>query len=118
MRIAKACKTCGEDYTAIKATQLFCSRKCFRKDYNMRPVKDNEPNLKYPAYACPHCNRRSLLNFNPAKHMARFDAYECPYCGGTPRQTWNARHSYETRISLASFGAFSSTTLFVSFQIR
>lgn len=113
MEIKKACKTCGKEFTAIKSTQYFCSRKCFRKDYHHRKREEAQKMPpKFPAYSCPNCDRRSLLDFDPAKNMARFDAHKCPYCEYTPRSVWTTRKVVQKHVKILSFGAFSSTALF------
>jgi len=114
MEIQKFCKTCEKEFTAIKTTQYFCSRKCFRKDYHHRKREEelNRP-FKFPAFHCQECGRRSLLEFDPAKDMELFDAYRCPYCDYSVRYGWEHRHK-TTEIRMTTFGTFSSTSLFSS----
>jgi len=115
MEIRKQCKTCGKEFTAIKTTQLFCCRKCFRKDYNDRKREEFlNRQMKHPAYSCQECGRRCLLDFDPSKNTKMFDKFECPYCGYSPRKGWESRNSAKGRSVrvIAAFGAYSSTSLF------
>lgn len=95
MQIATKCKVCEKPFTAIKHTQLFCCRKCFKKDYAIR--KRNEmvvenARTKHYIYACALCNHRSEIPFNPMKDQRAAATYICPFCG-IPRQTiWEHRY--------------------------
>lgn len=114
MRIKKNCKTCGKQFTAIKTTQFFCSRKCFRKDYNKkkREEEQNRPK-KYPGYNCANCKKISLMNFDPISNSKMFDEFECPYCGYSPKFGWDNRHKIKEQptITVMHAGFFSSTSL-------
>ena len=117
MKIQKSCKTCGKEFTAIKTTQYFCSRKCFRKDYHHRKREEeaNRP-IKFPAYTCQDCGRRSILDFDPLDSIEKLDTYNCPYCDFCPRQGWDNRNT-QVRIEMRTFGAYSSTSLIQSMII-
>lgn len=95
MRIARKCKVCDVAFQAIKNTQLFCSRRCFKIDYSRRKKTEKaveNARVKVYDYACGICNRRSEMPFNPVKEQQRFAAYICPFCG-IPRQTiWTHRY--------------------------
>ena len=89
MRIEKKCKVCGNSMVAIKTNQYFCSRKCFKKDYNIRKReerkydRENNP-ARYGYYQCTACGLKSILPYSPKRYKARFETYECPGCH-TPR---------------------------------
>jgi hypothetical protein len=92
MKIGRACKTCEVFFQAIKETQFFCSRKCFRKDYYARKRIENKRERPFPDYGCENCGRRSPLSFDPLKSPLLFEAYECPFCGETRQERWKARN--------------------------
>lgn len=89
MRISKECKVCGTPFVAIKTNQYFCSRKCFKKDYNIRKREerrvDRETNPeRFGAYICSHCGLRTPLPYSPKRYKVKFESFVCPGCG-TPR---------------------------------
>lgn len=91
MKITRKCKTCGDDFSAIKATQFFCSRKCFKKDYYIRTkanIENTENNPHFPIKKCDFCEERSQLTFDPMKNRERYSAWRCPHCGVTNKLIW------------------------------
>ena len=89
MKIDKKCKVCGTPFTAIKTNQYFCSRKCFKKDYNVRKREerklDRETNpARYGWYICSACGLKTPLPYSPKRYKLKFETFECPECG-TPR---------------------------------
>lgn len=85
MQINKKCKVCGTPFVAIKSNQYFCSRKCFKKDYNIRKRTerriDRETNPeRFGAYICSHCGLRTPLPYSPKRYRAKFETFECPGC--------------------------------------
>lgn len=94
MRINRTCKICGGDFSAIKVTQFFCSRKCFKRDYYLRTranQQDEEHHPNYPTKKCAYCEESSQLNFDPIKNKEKFNAWSCPHCGVTNRLLWDHR---------------------------
>lgn len=86
MKINRKCKICGTSFVAIKHTQYFCKRKCFKKDYYQRTkVKAAALKNKRPDYNCPHCGMATPLAFDPVKFPKLFNELICPFCG-IPRQ--------------------------------
>lgn len=86
MRIDKKCKVCGTPFTAIKTNQYFCSRKCFKKDYNIRKREerrvDRETNpARFGWLVCSHCGLKSPLPYSPKRYKVKFESYACPGCG-------------------------------------
>ena len=70
MEIKRQCKVCGVDFIAIKSTQFFHSRKCFKKDFYSRlkaKKADKEQNPVYPSKECGFCSKISRLDFDPIK---------------------------------------------------
>lgn len=91
MRIKRTCKICGDPFMAIKVTQFFCRRKCFKKDYYLRTknsLQDREQNPVYPSKECGFCLKMSNLGFDPLELPKRFDTWGCPYCGATNSLVW------------------------------
>ena len=96
MRIKRNCKVCGTEFIAIKSTQLFESRKCFKKDYYLRKkaelaVENASP--KYPSYYCNICNFKIDLTFDPVKNSDLFENHKCPNCNFTRKHAW--QHNVE-----------------------
>ena len=82
MKIERKCKICEKKFVAIKHTQYFCCRKCFKKDYYQR-TKERLAILskKHPSYNCPVCANGTELPFDPTKNSGDFNALVCPFCG-------------------------------------
>jgi hypothetical protein len=102
MRIRRICKICGEPFYAIKTTQFFCCRKCFKKDYYLRQkIRIQEERQKgpiYPIKECGFCLKKAQLNFDPLDKPSLFNAWACPYCGATNKLVWenqNKPNSYQ-----------------------
>lgn len=88
MKINRTCKICGGYFSAIKVTQFFCSRKCFKKDYYIRTraeIQERESRPTFPTKKCGFCENSSQLNFDPIKNREKFNAWNCPHCGVTNR---------------------------------
>lgn len=84
MKIPRKCKTCEKKFSAIKETQYFCSRRCFKRDYYLRNkalLAAQERNPRFPTRTCELCRNTSQLPFDPMKTPNRFGAWKCPYCG-------------------------------------
>jgi hypothetical protein len=101
MRINRTCKICGDPYKAIKVTQFFCSRKCFKRDYYLRTksrIQEREQHPTYPIKKCGYCLVSSMLNFDPLDSPDMFNAWGCPACGATNKLVWehqNSPNSYQ-----------------------
>lgn len=89
MRIQRVCKICGKTFFAIKTTQFFCSRKCFKKDYYIKTkIKKQKQGRTYPKKRCPYCQKESTLTFDPIKFPKLFKDWACPSCGITNKIMW------------------------------
>lgn len=85
MRLKRQCQICGKDFIAIKHTQHFCQRKCFKKDYYQRTkLKLAELESRTPQFKCPICSVSTKLDFDPIKNEVSFGLFVCPFCK-TPR---------------------------------
>lgn len=100
MRIQRTCKICGDPFAAIKTTQFFCSRKCFKRDYYLRTkVKQEEEgnlNKKYPQKQCPFCEEYSILDFDPVTRPQDFNHWFCPHCKASNELIWKHQHKYNS----------------------
>ncbi len=88
MEIKRNCKICGSDFSAIKTTQFFCSRKCFKRDYYVRTkveIINEKQNPNYPIKYCSFCGESSKLDFDPLVDPHLYKAWGCPSCGATNR---------------------------------
>ena len=91
MKITRICKICGKSFVAIKVTQFFCCRKCFKKDYYLRMrvrIQEDKQNPHYPIKQCCFCLKSSKLSFDPKEHFKLYNAWGCPYCGATNKLIW------------------------------
>lgn len=67
---------------AIKTTQLFCRRACFKKDfYRRNKSRMDEAAKRLPQYSCPVCGESTPLLFDPIKSPALLGNFVCPHCG-------------------------------------
>lgn len=82
MREQRKCKTCSAKFCAIKETQRFCSRKCFKRDYYIR-TREGLAILgkQYPTYTCGLCGQGTPLDYDPVKKWKLFGGLICPFCG-------------------------------------
>jgi len=100
MRIKRACKICGDHFAAIKITQFFCSRKCFKRDYYLRTKEKAQverKQQKYPTKSCVLCGVVSQLTFDPIESPQDFKTWGCPHCGATNELIWRHQHLLYSR---------------------
>jgi len=92
MRINRSCKICGKDFIAIKVTQFFDCRRCFKKDFYLRTkakiIEKKNSQDNYPIKKCEFCLESSRLNFDPVENPDRFNGWACAKCGVTNRLVW------------------------------
>lgn len=85
------CKVCGNPFMAIKVTQFFCNRKCFKRDYYLRVkgrLQDIEDKRLFPLKECNFCLQKSRLAFDPMDNKKMYDSWGCPFCGATNTLIW------------------------------
>jgi len=92
MQLSRRCKSCKEWFKAIKTTQLFCCRKCFKKDYYYRlrqkqAIERSSPS--FPDKYCQVCSTKMILQFDPIKAPHLYDELECPKCHTTNTMVWH-----------------------------
>lgn len=99
MKIPKICSNqrCRNPFIAIKATQQWCSRSCFKKSYYLRQkaeLEKEERRTKRYQFNCEICGNSSDIGGNVIKSPQLLTRHICPWCG-IPRQAlWE--HRYDT----------------------
>lgn len=91
MRLQRNCKVCDKKFTAIKTTQYFCSRRCFKRDYYLRnkaKMAAETANPKFPIRTCAYCKLPTELDFDPIRLPERFDIWQCLHCGLSNDVLW------------------------------
>ena len=102
MKLQRTCKICLDPFTAIKVTQYFCKRKCFKRDYYLRnkerlAVEHYLPT--FPVRTCALCGNSQMIPYDPIKQSSRFNSWECTDCGVTNALLWkhqDSPRSYQT----------------------
>lgn len=91
MKFQRNCKVCETPFTAIKVTQYFCTRKCFKRDYYLR----NKDKMQaahalptFPTKSCAFCQTMQMIPYDPIKYPQRFSTWECTSCGVTNLLLW------------------------------
>lgn len=91
MKIKRNCAVCGVEFWAIKSTQLYEKRACFKKAYYLRQkalIAEDIKRPKYPLYNCGICNMVSPLDFDPVKYPLKFEEHKCPHCSYARPDHW------------------------------
>lgn len=103
MKVQRVCKICGRTFFAIKTTQFFCSRKCFKKDYYIK-VKINKQKQSriFPEKKCPYCEETSKLTFDPVSKPELFQEWACPKCGVPNRLIWKYNGVQSSKAAIKS----------------
>lgn len=74
------CKTCKKSFLPKSERHIFCTRKCFKKDFYHRKKAEELSNKKFPIFLCPNCAIRIELDFDPVKEYRRWAKFSCPKC--------------------------------------
>lgn len=99
MHIPRQCKVCGKQFIAIKRTQFFCCRKCFKRQYyadTQARLQALESKNNYPIKRCCFCNVKSRLNFDPIENPEKFDAWACPHCEVPNPLIWEFQNKFNS----------------------
>lgn len=118
MRIQKECKVCKNTFSAIKVTQKFCCRRCFKRDYYLRikqKEKEEEKNPSYPDKRCQFCNNMTKLTFDPIKFPKMLSLFRCPDCHVDNTLVWANSSSPNSRQIISSLILTRKTELSCSF---
>lgn len=91
MKLPRVCQICSKPFIAIKATQLFDSRRCFKRAYYLRNKQKQQsaqlvPN--FPKKKCAFCGTLHTIPYDPIKQVKRFNAWECSNCGVSNMILW------------------------------
>lgn len=71
------CRTCKELFLPKSSRNIFCCRKCFKKDFAKR-IQDGDK--KFPSFNCPKCGQHIELDFDPALKSSHWLQFKCPGC--------------------------------------
>lgn len=96
MRIARNCEVCKKQFIAIKETQLYCERKCFKRSYYLRnkaklDAEKAMPN--FPKKTCAYCSVVQTIPYDPIEQPQRFNEWECINCGVTNKLIWKHQNN-------------------------
>lgn len=75
----ESCQVC---FTPKSLNNVFCSRKCFKKDFYHRKKAEELSNKKFPIFLCPSCRSKIALDFDPASENGseQWLKFKCPAC--------------------------------------
>lgn len=74
------CKTCGNVFVPKSDKNIFCHRRCFKKDFYHRKKAEELNNIKFPSFKCPSCSVSIELTFDPVKEDRLWLNFSCPFC--------------------------------------
>lgn len=106
MRIKKLCEICGKDFWAIKTTQIYDTRRCFKRAYylkNKEILQYQKQHPNYPSKTCAFCQERSVLPFDPTMAPILFNKWGCPFCHVTNEIVWKFQDKVNSYQMIASF---------------
>lgn len=75
-----ACKTCQKMFLPKSDKNIFCNRRCFKKDFYHRKKAEELLNVKFPIFKCPSCSKGIPLTFDPVKEERMWLNFSCPFC--------------------------------------
>lgn len=91
MQIERDCEVCGKKFIAIKTTNRYCKRSCFKRAFYIRKreeLKNDTAHPKFPSYSCALCDTKIELTFDPVKFHLLFDNFKCPNCNVRRCDLW------------------------------
>lgn len=74
------CRACQKAFVPKSGRNIFCTRKCFKKDYWHRKMAEELNVKKTPEFTCPKCGQHITLDFDPVKNAQKWLHYQCPGC--------------------------------------
>lgn len=108
MKLERICPTCKESFVAIKSTQLYDRRSCFKKALyikNRDILREEQALPVFPRKTCAFCQTVQMIPYDPIKQPERFNSWECSNCGVTNSIIWKYQespHSYQIISDLLS----------------
>lgn len=73
-----SCENCKKEFQPKSSNNIFCCRKCFKKNYLSR-IKEKD-RTSFPKFKCSKCGQYIKLDFHPEKETSRWLNYKCPGC--------------------------------------
>ena len=55
------CKICGKEFDSVKYTNVFCQRKCFKRDYYLRKHPGAKGNVGYVKKESKETKKKTLM---------------------------------------------------------
>ena len=76
----RLCKTCGNEFQPKCEINVFCSRRCFKKNYYHRKKAEEINAQTFPIFICSVCKEEIVLKFDPTKNSFKWIHFVCPKC--------------------------------------
>jgi hypothetical protein len=116
MEKIRICKTCQIEFRCTSAVQVFCNRKCFKKDYCIRVKRKQALLEKYPMIMCRYCCHEERLTFDPLKFAYKYQQWRCPECSIQVHQVLQFQDRHHSNLSSEDAPFNLITTLYPVFE--
>lgn len=78
------CKECGGEFVPVKQKQLFCCKKCYKRQWDRingphKKIREYDE-VSHPIYACHACGTNTVLDFDPRVDWKAWGEFRCPHC--------------------------------------
>lgn len=91
------CKTCKKMFLPKSEHNVFCNRRCFKKNYYARQKAiEKNASIKFPIFKCPSCSRNIELDFDPVIYDRKWLDFKCPFCHILMVCVWDAISTQDT----------------------
>lgn len=78
------CKNCGKTFIKKSEKNIFCSRRCFKKNYYyIERERKKKNDTEFPMYKCPKCGQVIKMEVHPIRDNFRWLEWHnkpCPGC--------------------------------------
>ena len=82
------CPTCKEKFLPKSERNIYCCRRCFKKNHYERKRLEELNNKKFPIFFCPSCGKKIELDFDPIKDERKWAKFCCPSCSTLMINVW------------------------------
>jgi len=89
------CKTCSKEFLPKSEKNVFCSRRCFKREYYHRKRAEELIENQNPSFICTKCGQSTVLDFNPIEESDRWLEFKCPNCNTLATHTSKERDVIE-----------------------